>query len=173
MESGVMPRRSVVAAPNFGRRLKALREREGLSLRRLGQKIHCSHGYLWDLEAGTKRPSVSVAVLLDAALNACGELSALVYEVSADGEAPPVGAQPSASSLSAGLEFAPDWRHGLDAAVELWQGDMQRRDVLRGVGFSAAAFLAEGLVVEFRRAEEGVQGAPTARTWDSQSGAGQ
>ena len=116
---------------------------------------------------------MSVAVLLDAALNACGELSALVYEVSADGEAPPVGAQPSASSLSAGLEFAPDWRHGLDAAVELWQGDMQRRDVLRGVGFSAAAFLAEGLVVEFRRAEEGVQGAPTARTWDSQSGAGQ
>jgi transcriptional regulator with XRE-family HTH domain len=136
-----MPRRTIVAAPDFGRRLKALRERQGMSLRRLGQKIHCSHGYLWDLESGTKRPSVSVAVLLDAALNAAGELSALVHEVSADGAAPSVGARSTTSCVPAGLEFAPDWRHGLDAAVELWQGDMQRRDVLRGVGFSAAAFL--------------------------------
>ena len=79
-----MPRRTVVADPAFGHRLKQLRAQRGISLRRLGQLVHCSHGYLWDLEAGTKRPSVSVAALLDGALGADGQLSALVHDMSAD-----------------------------------------------------------------------------------------
>ncbi|MEV4620502.1 helix-turn-helix transcriptional regulator [Asanoa sp. NPDC049573] len=136
-----MPRRTVVVDPGFGRRLKELREQTGMSLRRLGQKIHCSHGYLWDLESGTKRPSVSVAALLDAALGAGGQLSALVYALSADSPERPVRVERGAHAEPAGLEFAPDWRHGIDVAVELWRGDMQRRDVLRTAGFSAAAFL--------------------------------
>src|SRR5438067_2350291 len=82
--SGPMPRRTVVTDPDFGRKLKELRERHGLSLRRLGGMIHCSHGHLWDLESGIKRPSLSVAVLLDQALGAGGQLSAMVSEVSAD-----------------------------------------------------------------------------------------
>jgi transcriptional regulator with XRE-family HTH domain len=109
--SEAMPRRTVVADPGFGRRLKELREQSGMSLRRLGQKIHCSHGYLWDLESGTKRPSVSVAALLDAALGAGGQLSALVYDVSADSQERPVGIEHGAHATPAGLEFAPDWRH--------------------------------------------------------------
>src|SRR4051812_13188042 len=107
-----MPRRTVVADPEFGLRLKELREQRGFSLRRLGQMIHCSHGYLWDLEAGTKRPSLSVAALLDSALSAGGQVSAMVHELSADipsgRDVPPTG-----------LEFAPDWRHGIDVAVGL------------------------------------------------------
>ena len=79
-----MPRRVVVVNPNFASRMKELREQRRLSLRRLGQQIHCSHGHLWDLEARNKNPSVKIAALLDTALGADGELSAMVYEVSAD-----------------------------------------------------------------------------------------
>ena len=60
-----MSRRSVEVDPSFAGRLKELRQDKGLSLRRLGKTVHCSHGYLWDLESGTKRPSVAVALLLD------------------------------------------------------------------------------------------------------------
>src|SRR5215213_5715691 len=79
----VMARR-IVVDPNFGARLRELREQCRFSLRRLGREVHCSHGYLWDLESGGKRPSAAVAALLDAALGAGGQLSALVSEVSAD-----------------------------------------------------------------------------------------
>jgi transcriptional regulator with XRE-family HTH domain len=136
-----MPRRTVVAHPDFGRKLKELRELRGLSLRRLGTMIHCSHGHLWDLESGTKRPSVSVAALLDQALVAGGQLSAMVSEVSADMDTRPVALDQAVVPMPSGLEFAPDWRHGIDVAVDLWRGDMQRRNLLRQVGFSATAFL--------------------------------
>jgi transcriptional regulator with XRE-family HTH domain len=134
-----MQQRTVVD-PGFGPLLKQLRDQSGLSLRRLGKLIHCSHGYLWDLEAGGKRPSQSVVALLDAALKADGRLSAMVTELSADsGEL--VVAHEAELSEFAGLEFATDWRHGVEVAAELWRGDMRRRDLLQGVGFSAAAFL--------------------------------
>jgi transcriptional regulator with XRE-family HTH domain len=136
-----MPRRIVDVDPAFGRRLKELREQRRLSLRRLGRQAHCSHGYLWDLEAGAKRPSIAVAAALDKALEADGRLSAMVRELSAD-----TGGQFATGSLGdragrAGLEFAPDWRRGVEVAAELWREDMHRREVLRGFGFSASAFL--------------------------------
>ncbi|MFI1997016.1 helix-turn-helix domain-containing protein [Actinoplanes sp. NPDC020271] len=133
-----MPRRTVHVDADFARKLKELREQQGLSLRRLGRMVHCSHGYLWDLETGTKRPSEAIAVLLDSALKADGQLSAMVREVSADNNVRPVAIE---TTTPTGLEFAPNWRHGLNAVVDLWRGDMQRRDLLRGAGFSATAFL--------------------------------
>ena len=140
-----MARRIVAVDPSLGPRLKELREQCNLSLRGLGRQVHCSHGYLWDLEAGIKRPSLSVAALLDVALGANGQLSAMVHAVSADsGDLSAVGYTPG-NPLPPGLEFAPDWRHGVDVAAELWRGDMQRRNLLRGVGFSAAAFIAPAM----------------------------
>lgn len=136
-----MARRTVGADPDFGKRLKEFRELSGLSLRRLGRMIHCSHGYLWDLESGSKRPSTAVAASLDAALNAGGALSSMVYDLSADTALPRIAAVNVDDLAVTGLEFAPDWRHGVDAAAALWRGDMRRREVLRGVEFSAAAFL--------------------------------
>ncbi|MEV0729561.1 helix-turn-helix domain-containing protein [Polymorphospora sp. NPDC050346] len=134
--------RRIMVDPSFGVRLKELRELRRLSLRRLGQLVHCSHGYLWELEAGSKRPSVSVAAALDATLDAEGRLSAMVHEVSADSGRPSADTgQTDDQGPVLGLEFAPDWRYGLDAAVELWQGDMQQRQPLRDAGFSATAFL--------------------------------
>src|SRR4051794_1995827 len=127
--------RRIVADPNFGSLLKQLREQRRLSLRRLGQQIHCSHGYLWDLERGMKRPSVAVALLLDSALEAGGKLSALVHEVSADTREHRIPSEGSAEAVEAALEFAPNWRHGLEVAIDLWQGDMQRRDLLQKACF--------------------------------------
>jgi transcriptional regulator with XRE-family HTH domain len=115
---------------SFGPRLRELRQGKRLSLRRLGQIVHCSHGYLWDLEVGAKRPSAEVAALLDAALDADGGLSSLV-----------TGASTGSGSGYDELCFATDWRHGVEAAVDLWGEDMRRRSGLRQVGFSAVAFV--------------------------------
>jgi transcriptional regulator with XRE-family HTH domain len=115
---------------SFGPRLRELRQGKRLSLRRLGQIVHCSHGYLWDLEVGAKRPSAAVAALLDAALDADGGLSALV-----------AGASTGGVSDYDAMHFAADWRDGVGAAADLWGEDVRRRSVLRQVGFSAVAFV--------------------------------
>ncbi|BCJ76971.1 hypothetical protein CS0771_65150 [Catellatospora sp. IY07-71] len=140
-----MPRRLVSVDPAFSLQLKALREQRGLSLRRLGQQVHCSHGYLWDLEVGKKQPSVSVAALLDAVLGGNGELSAMVREVSADNGGHKVTLDAGNTATGHGLEFAPDWRQGIAVAVDLWQEDVQRRNMLRAVGFSATAFMSPAM----------------------------
>lgn len=140
-----MARRIIAVDPGFGPRLKELREQRDLSLRRLGKQVHCSHGYLWDLEAGIKRPSLSVAALLDIALGANGQLSAMVRAVSADSGDLSAVTCTHGDRTPPGLEFASDWRHGVDVAAELWRGDMQRRNLLRRVGFIASAFIAPAM----------------------------
>jgi transcriptional regulator with XRE-family HTH domain len=60
----------------FGYRLRELREQAGLSLRQLGERAHFSRGYLWELEAGKKRPTRETVSRLDAALAAGGRLAA-------------------------------------------------------------------------------------------------
>ncbi|MBT8224641.1 MAG: helix-turn-helix transcriptional regulator, partial [Dactylosporangium sp.] len=125
--------------------MKQLREQRQWSLRRLGERVHCSHGYLWELETGGKRPSISVAALIDAALGADGALSAMVRQVSADTTVLSADIRTPADAVALGLEFAPDWRHGIEVAADLWQGDMQRRDLLRTAGFSATAYLAPAM----------------------------
>ncbi|MFC6020605.1 helix-turn-helix domain-containing protein [Plantactinospora solaniradicis] len=67
----------------FSDRLREMRVRQGLSFRRLGRLVHYSHGYLWDLETGSKRPTEAVASALDAVLGADGELSALASKSAA------------------------------------------------------------------------------------------
>jgi len=135
----------VVVQPGFAARLKEMREAKGMSLRRLGSQVHCSHGFLWDLEMGNKQPSLSVVTLLDAVLDASGQLSTMVHEVSADTGGQLQTVHHAADTGTAGLEFAPDWRQGVAAAVDLWRGDMQRRVVLRTAGFVASAFAAPAM----------------------------
>ncbi|GAA0901305.1 helix-turn-helix domain-containing protein [Virgisporangium aurantiacum] len=135
----------MIVDPGFARLLKELREQRHLSLRTLGRQVHCSHGYLWDLEAKGKRPSIAVAALLDAALDAGGRLSAMVREVSADSGVWSAAENGSVDPSASVLEFAPDWRHGVDAVVELWRMDTQRRGALRGIGFSASAFVSPAM----------------------------
>jgi transcriptional regulator with XRE-family HTH domain len=47
----------VVVDPRYGALLNELRTQRAWSLRGLGERVHCSHGHIWDLEHGQKRPS--------------------------------------------------------------------------------------------------------------------
>jgi transcriptional regulator with XRE-family HTH domain len=118
--------------PAFGVLLKTLRLKRNMSLRRLGQQVHCSHGYLWDLESSTKRPSTAVAALLDATLDAGGELLGLASAISDRVEA--TGGAGTGSS-DPGLEYAVDWQRGVDVVSGLWRDDALQGSRVRGTGF--------------------------------------
>jgi transcriptional regulator with XRE-family HTH domain len=70
-----MARRTVAVDPAFPARLRALRAARGMSLRDFGT---ISRGYVHDLESGRRRPTPEIAVALDDALAANGELARLV-----------------------------------------------------------------------------------------------
>jgi transcriptional regulator with XRE-family HTH domain len=131
--------------PQFRHRLHELRQAAGLSLRELGKRANYSHSYIHDLERGNKQPTAATAARLDAALSAGGLLTTLVT-VSVSALLPPrPAAAGSRSSPDLGLEFAPDWRQAVDTATGLWRWNVQRRDPLGTVGFTAAAFLAPAM----------------------------
>jgi transcriptional regulator with XRE-family HTH domain len=75
-----MPRRVIVADPNFGRRLAELRKQRGLSYRDF---VAISPSYVHELETGRKRATPEIAAALDDELGAGGELAALVRVESA------------------------------------------------------------------------------------------
>jgi transcriptional regulator with XRE-family HTH domain len=130
--------------PQFRLRLQELRTAAGLSFRSLGALSHYSHSYLWDLEQGKKNPTPETAIRLDDALGAGGRLATLVSV------RPVFAVLPSADSGELGvgdraLQFAPDWRAGVDLATGLWRWNVQRRDILGRVAFTAAAFLAPAM----------------------------
>jgi transcriptional regulator with XRE-family HTH domain len=72
-----MPRRVVVVDPSFPQRLRELLKRAGMSYRDLA-KVNISRTYGWELANGKKRPTPEIAAILDRALDAHGELTALV-----------------------------------------------------------------------------------------------
>lgn len=61
----------------FGAELRRRRVRAGLSLSELARLTHFSKGYLSKIETGRQRPSVKLARLADAVLNAGGALAGL------------------------------------------------------------------------------------------------
>src|SRR2546423_652596 len=78
-----VPRAFVVVDPHFPRRVREMRTDRSLSLRDLGKLTNYSHVYLWEVESGRKQPTVQFAQRVDAAVNARGELAAMVQERSA------------------------------------------------------------------------------------------
>jgi len=54
--------------PDLGRELRAARRAQGWSYRTAARRIGISPGYLWLLEAGTRAPSLDVALDLARAL---------------------------------------------------------------------------------------------------------
>lgn len=61
----------------FARRMRILREQSGLTLRGLAKVIPLDPGHLSRIESGTRQPTGEVAVAIDSALNAGGELYAV------------------------------------------------------------------------------------------------
>lgn len=78
-----MSRRTVVD-PHFATKLRELREARGLSLRALAGHVYYSKSRLHQVETGSKRPTADIATRLDKALDAGGELAAMVNEVFED-----------------------------------------------------------------------------------------
>ncbi len=72
--------RRVAVDPRFPARLRELRQQRHLSLRDLGRLAVYSHTYLWEFEKGIKAPTADVAVRLDDALDADGELARMVVD---------------------------------------------------------------------------------------------
>lgn len=72
-----MPRR-IVVDPRFPARLRALRQARGLSLRELAKVTYFAKSTLSELENGVASPSEDTAQRLDTALEAGGELAAMV-----------------------------------------------------------------------------------------------
>lgn len=129
-----MTRRSV--DPVFGTLLKSLRLKRNLSLRRLGKQVHCSHGYLWDLETSTKRPSMAVAALLETTLNAGGELLTAASAMFSTTQT----SDSATTDTPLGLEYASHWQSGVDIVTTLWRGDVKQSSHLYSADFVAMAF---------------------------------
>lgn len=75
-----MARRTVVD-PQFGTRLRELRQERGLSLRNLYDSTRVSKSSISELENGVTSPTLPTAQVLDRALRAGGELAAMVSVV--------------------------------------------------------------------------------------------
>jgi transcriptional regulator with XRE-family HTH domain len=75
-----------LGSSGFGQRLRELCRARGISGPVLARRAKFSRGYMWELSAGRKSPSVEAAELLDDLLGAGGDLIAL-----AAGERPTVG----------------------------------------------------------------------------------
>ncbi|NBE79533.1 helix-turn-helix domain-containing protein [Micromonospora rubida] len=76
-----MPARvRILVAPRFPAELARLRRQRGMSLRDLARRVYYSKSYLHDLEVGRTPPTSDVAGRLDTALQAGGQLAAMVIE---------------------------------------------------------------------------------------------
>lgn len=94
----------------FGERMRALMAERGISLRQLAKMTHYDVGGLSKVSRGLSRPSVKMARVLDAALNAGGELVVLMPSRTS------LWRPPSVAGTMAGT-FAPDDEQRLVAAI--------------------------------------------------------
>ena len=117
----------------FAVRLRELREQRRMSLRALQVRALSSRSRLSDYELGKSLPPLDVAIRVDTALRAGGELVTLL-----------TAAQRTVAARE-GLEFAPGWSRAVLVATGLWRGDVERRKVLRGAAFAASAFMAPAM----------------------------
>ncbi|MEU3491195.1 helix-turn-helix domain-containing protein [Streptomyces massasporeus] len=142
----------------WGAELRRTREARGLSLEKLGQRVHATRSYLSKLERGKQPPSRQIAAACDRALDVCGAL--LQSWARADAEVRGVSAprvhvsnpEPHVSKTSADLvtvlsRQATSDDAGVCLPARLRDGTvvfvaLDRRDLLRGgVGIGAAAAL--------------------------------
>jgi tetratricopeptide (TPR) repeat protein len=145
----------------WGAELRRTREARGLSLEKLGQRVHVTRSYLSKLERGMQTPSRQIAASCDRELNMCGSLlrswerayaevqGGSTPRVHVSNSAPDVSKAP-ADLVTAVSEQATSDDAGICVPARLRDGTvvfvaLDRRDVLRGgVGIGAAAALGMG-----------------------------
>ncbi|RJQ80446.1 XRE family transcriptional regulator [Pseudonocardiaceae bacterium YIM PH 21723] len=113
----------------FGRELRRYRLAAGLSLTGLAELVHYSKGHLGKIETGDKRAGIDLARLCDAALDAGGELAAMVTEDRVEPSSPAPVAEADDEVLM--MTFAPDGTS--------WLVPMNRRQALAAGAVSLMA----------------------------------
>lgn len=93
--------------------MREIRIQRGLSYRELAKWTLSSKSHLCQFEHGQKIPSFATARRIDDALEAGGELAAMVT----DG---------NGARVSDGLEFAATWTRAVDVATGLWRDDLHQ-----------------------------------------------
>jgi len=56
------PEENKEAMKRFGEKLRILRERQGLSLSQLGDRLEVSKNYVWSMEKGYKTPNITMLI---------------------------------------------------------------------------------------------------------------
>ncbi|MFF0175011.1 helix-turn-helix domain-containing protein [Micromonospora profundi] len=80
------PRATTIVDPRFGVEMRRLREARRISLRQLAATVNHGKSLIHQLEAGQTKPTVEMAIRLDAALKADGDLAALVADAPDGGD---------------------------------------------------------------------------------------
>jgi hypothetical protein len=116
-------RRRTVVDPRFGMRMRMLREERGRSLRDLELPTLSSKSKLHNIETGATAPSLETARLIDDALQAGGELVAMVHEpgvrrAERSAGVPPAELPGLLASLRSGLA-ARRWPGDGDSTIDL------------------------------------------------------
>jgi transcriptional regulator with XRE-family HTH domain len=113
--------------PSFGSHMRDRRERLGLSLRALENHVPISRSRLSAYETGKALPDKDIGALFDAALNADGELIAILSTTHiASAEA---------------LEFSNAVPEAVRIAARLWNADVEGIRTVRKARFDASAYL--------------------------------
>lgn len=122
----------------FAAELRHWRAVRRLSLRQLAVRTHDSHSLLGRIETAERLPSKELAERLDQALNADGAFVRIWGQIESalEAQADQVGVDPDL-----GLTWGRTPASTVTTVSHLWRADMDRRQLIVGAAWTAAAFL--------------------------------
>ncbi|MFI7603073.1 helix-turn-helix domain-containing protein [Actinoplanes sp. NPDC049681] len=129
-----------LAARDIGQVFRLVMREVGASQSRIGAAVGLEQGYVSRVIAGRRVTSIEVLERLAegfAMPDAARHLLGLAANV-----------PPWRLSSAGGIEAIPSsrsWREDVDSAVEMWRGDVNRREVLRQAAFSSAGYTVPAL----------------------------
>jgi transcriptional regulator with XRE-family HTH domain len=122
----------------FAAELRHWRAVRRLSLRQLATRTHDSHSLLGRIETAERLPSKELAERLDQALNTDGAFVRIWGQIESalEAQADQVGVDPDL-----GLTWGRTPASTVTTVSHLWRADMDRRQLIVGAAWTAAAFL--------------------------------
>lgn len=132
--------RQALAARDIGRIFRLLMHEVGASQSRIGAAVGLEQGYVSRVIAGRKITSIEV---LERVADGLAMPDAARHLLGLAGRVPPSRSSPSGGS---GRVPGPrSWREDVNSAVEMWRGDVNRREVIRQAAFSSAGYTVPAL----------------------------